>query len=54
MSGDIILSVKGDIYKLIFAIKILDGFILSTPRNLNYKFILDLNIKILYLKYKLF
>lgn len=48
------LSVKTGIYKLIFAIKILDGFIISTPMNLNYKFILDLNIKILYLKCKLF
>lgn len=44
------LSVKTGIYKLIFAKKISDEFIISTPMNLNYKFILDLKIKILYLK----
>lgn len=48
------LSVKTGIYKLVFAIKVSDGFIISTPINLNYKFILDLKIKILYLKHKLF
>lgn len=48
------LSVKTGIDKLIFAIQILDGFTISAPMNLNYKFILDLKIKILYLKHKLF
>lgn len=41
------LSVKSGTYKLTFAIKIMDGFIVSTPMKHNYKFILDLNIKIL-------